>query len=70
MDFGIVWNNYKDNAKKFERGDHCMQRHLNKQLRLLSHSGFIKNLSVTLIHKTDPKNPTKPKYFWMHILKT
>ena len=22
------WNNYKDNARKFERGQRCMQRHL------------------------------------------
>ena len=27
-EFTHRWNNYKDNTRKFERGEHCMQRHL------------------------------------------
>ena len=26
-EFRHRWNNYMDNAKKFEKGEHCMQRH-------------------------------------------
>ena len=28
------WNNYKDNARKFDRGKHCMQRHLYEHFTL------------------------------------
>ena len=47
-----------------------MQRLLFEHLNLTGHSGFSKDVSVTLIHKTDPKNPTKREDYWIHILKT
>ena len=50
MDFGNMWKNYKDNTRRFERGDHCMQRHF----KLQGHSGLLKDLSVTLIQKNRP----------------
>ena len=31
------WNNYKDNARKVDRGKHCMQRHLNEHFTLPGH---------------------------------
>ena len=34
------WNNYKDNARKFDGGKHCMQRHLYEHCTLPGHSGF------------------------------
>ena len=34
-------NSYKDNARMFERGEHCMQRHLCKHFHLPVHSGFL-----------------------------
>ena len=39
-----------------------MQRHFNLQ----GHSGFVKEVSVTLINKTDPKNPAKREEYWIH----
>ena len=39
------WNNYKDNARKFDRGEHCMQRHLYEHFTLAGHSGFLLVLS-------------------------
>ena len=54
------WNNYKDNAKKFDRGKHYMQKHLYELL----------HVSVTLIDKTDPSCSTKRENYWIDILKT
>ena len=63
-------NNYKDNAGTFERGEHCMQRHLCEYFDLPDHSGFLNDVSVTLTDKTDPKNPNKQEHYWIHTLKT
>ena len=32
--------------------------------------GFLNNVSVTLINKTDPKDPTKRKNYCIHTLKS
>ena len=64
------WNNYKDNTRKFVRGEHCMQRHLYEHFKLPGHLGFLNDISVTLIDKTDPKDPTKQEDYWIHTLKT
>ena len=37
-------NNYKDNARKFERGEQCMQRHLYEHFNLPGHSGFLNDV--------------------------
>ena len=34
------------------------------------HNGFLEDVSITLIDKTDGSNPTKRETFWMHTLKT
>ena len=49
---------------------HCMQRHFCEHFNLPGHSGFLSNVSVTLIDKTDSKNPTKREDYWIHTLKT
>ena len=69
-EFRHRWNNYKDNARKFERGEQCMQRHLYEHFNLPDHSGFLNDVSVTLIDKTDPTDPTKREDYWIHTLKT
>ena len=69
-EFRYRWNNYKDNAKKFESGEHCEQRHLYEHFNLPGYSGFLNDVYVTLIHKTDTKYPTKREDYWIHILKT
>ena len=52
-EFRNRWNNYKDNATKFERGEHCMQRHLYEHFNLPGHSGFLNDyLSHLLIRQT------------------
>ena len=59
------WRNYKDNARKFEIGEQCMQRHLYERFNLPGHSRFLNDVLVTLIDKTDPKDPTKREDFWI-----
>ena len=51
--------------RKFERGEQCMQRHLHEHFNLPGHSGFLNDVSVTLIDKTDPKDLTKQEDFWI-----
>ena len=65
------WNNYKDNAIKFDRGgEHCMQRHLHEHFTLPGHSGFLHDVSIRLIDKTDPSCSSKRKDYWIDVLKT
>ena len=68
--FRSRWNNYKDNARKFDRGEHCMQWHLYEYFTLPGHSGFLHDVSITLIDKTDPSVPSKGEDYWIDILKT
>ena len=37
----------KDNARKFERGEHYMQIHLYEHFNLPGHSGFLNDVSVS-----------------------
>ena len=46
------------------------KRHLYEHFNLPDHSGFLNDVSVTLIDKTDPTDPTKREDYWIHILKT
>ena len=62
-------NNYKDNARKFERGEQCIQWHLYKHFNLRGHSGFLNDVSVPL-NMADPTDTTKPEDFWIQTLKT
>ena len=64
------WDYYKDNSRKFNRGEDCMQRHLYKCLQLPGHTVFLRKAYVTLIDKTDPRAPTKHGDYWIHTLKT
>ena len=64
------WNNYKDNARKFDRKVSCMQEHLHKHFQTEGHKGFLNEASITLIDKTDGKDPKKRKRYWMQTLKT
>ena len=57
--FRYRWNNYKDNDRKHSRKESCMQEHLFKHFNSMGHNGFLNNVSITLIDKTDGKNPKK-----------
>ena len=68
--FRSRWNNYKDNARKYERDHHCMQKHLYENFNLPGHTGFLEDVTVTLIDKIDHRNPTGREDYWIYTPKT
>ena len=60
---------YKENSRKFYRGEDCMQRHFYKHFQLPRHTAFLQDTFVTLIDKTNPRAPTKREDYWIHTLK-
>ena len=68
--FRLPWNNYKDNSRKFDRGENCIQRHLYELFQLPGHTRFLQETNVALIDKTDPTAPTKREDYWIHTLQT
>ena len=64
------WNSYKSNSRKFDRKESCMQEHLDRHFSSPGHRGFLNDVSVTLIDKTDGSDPKKREEYWMKTLKT
>ena len=56
--------------RKHSRKESCMQEHLFKHFNSMGHNGFLNNVSITLIDKTDGKNPKKRDDCWRRTLKT
>ena len=67
--FRYRWNKYKDNDRKHSCKESCMQEHLFKHFNSMGHNGFLNNVSIKLIDKTNSKNPKKRDY-WSRTLKT
>ena len=67
-DFSYKWNNYKPNYRKFYGKESCMQEHLYTDFSSPGHSGFLNDISVTLIDKTDGSHPEKWEDYWMKTL--
>ena len=68
--FRLRWKNYKDNDKKFQRNESCMQQHLCEHFYSEGHSGFLGNVFISLIDKTDGFQPKKRENYYMRTLKT
>ena len=68
--FRYRWNNYKSNSRKFDRKEPCMQEHLYGHFSSPGDGGFLNDVSVTLIDKTDGSDPKKREDYWMKTLKT
>ena len=47
-----------------------MQEHLLEHFKSEGHSGFLRNVSITLIDKTDGKDAKRRGNYWMSTLKT
>ena len=47
-----------------------MQEHLFEHFKSEGRSGFFGNVSITLIKKTDGKDPKRREKYWMRTLKT
>ena len=70
--FRSRWNNYKTNARKAARGniESCRQQFLQNHFLQDDHHGFLEDVEVTLIDKTQASEPTKREYHCMRTLKT
>ena len=68
--FCLMWNNYKVSGRKFQRSESCMQKHLYEHFYSKGQNGFLWNVSINLIHKTDGFQPKKRENYWMRTLKT
>ena len=68
--FRYCSKNYKCNGRKYASGEACFQEHLSEYFNNEGHNGFLHGVSVTLIDKTDAKNPIKQEHYWWYTLKT
>ena len=66
------WNNYKMDARKAASGniESCKQQFLQHCFLQDDHHGFLEDVEVTLIDKTQASEPAKRKYYWMRTFKT
>ena len=60
----------KHYSRKFVRGENCTQRHLHEHFQLPGHTGFLQDIYVTLIDKTNPRILTKHENYWIHTIRT
>ena len=70
--FRYSWDNYKMEARKAENGDmeNIKQKSLQSHFLQDDHKGFLEDVEVRLIDKTQGSDPTKQEYYWMGTLKT
>ena len=47
-----------------------MQEHLFEHFNKEGHHGFLKDVSITFIDKTNPSEPLKRENYWKSVLKT
>ena len=69
-EFRLRWNNYRSYNKKYQRLEPCMQEHLFEHFNEEEHHGFLEDVSITFIDKTDPSEPLKRENYWKNVLKT
>ena len=69
-EFRHRWTNYKSNDRKNARNEACTQEHLFEHFKSEGHIAFLGNVSITLIDKTDGKDPKRRENYWMRTLKT
>ena len=60
---------YNDNDRKFQRNESSMQQHLYEHFYSEGHNGFLGNVSISLIDKTDGFQLKKRENYWMRTLK-
>ena len=64
------WSNYKNNARKFLKGESYMQQHFFEHFQSTGHTGFVEHVHITFVYKTDPFIPTKHEDYWRQTLKS
>ena len=68
--FRYRWNNYKLEARKAENGDMEDVKQMFLDFLQDDHKGFLEDVEVRLIDKTQGSDPTKREYYWMRTIKT
>ena len=70
--FKSRWNNYKSKAKKAQTCNmgNVKQKFLQSHFSQPDHKGFLKDVEVRLIDKTQGSDPTKREFYWIKTLKT
>ena len=56
--------------KKYLNRQPCYQEHTFEHFNGNGHNGFLENVSIPFIDKTDPSNYEKRENYWMQTLKT
>ena len=64
------WNNHKCNDRKYARNEDCFQEHLFRHFHGGEHTGFLENVKITSIDKTDGQNPKKRTDYCGRTLRT
>ena len=65
--FRYRWNSYKMEARKAKNGD---MENVKQKFLQGGPKGFLEDVEVRLIDKTQGSDPTKREYYWMRTLKT
>ena len=60
----------KVTEKQAIRGEEVKQKFIHEHFLRDDHQGFLQDLSITLIDKTQPSDPNKTEYYWIRTLKT
>ena len=68
--FRFRWNNYKACQRKAALGDECPQLSFHRHFLSENHTGLVNDCTITLIDKTDAKDPTRRENVWIRKLKT
>ena len=65
-------NNYKSDVRKAESGDmeSVKQKFLQSHFLQRDHQGFLKDIEICLIDKTQAPDPTKREIYWMRTVRT
>ena len=70
--FRSRWNNCKTDARKAASGniESCKEQFHQNHFLQDDHHGFLEDVKVTLIYKTQAADPTKREYYFIRTLKT
>ena len=53
------WSNYKSNDRKYLASEICIEEYIFEHFNSEGHTGFLENVSVKFIDKTDSQNSEK-----------
>lgn len=56
-------------TESLREGEPCMQEHLLEHFHSDGHNCFLENVEITLIDKTDGRDPKSRENYWMRMLK-